>query len=248
MREHIILRELTARALNLTLALYRVTDLLPQEEPLRRGIREKGGEIFAAVISARHSDDLKLKKGDVDHAWVATEILLGYLAMARTLGCANPLNFLVLEREYRSLRDDISVEETSLKDSVRESSKGQTEKKSQPERKKNESVSPIKSNPSSIPLSRTSAGVDSNGVKAPPSWTGVSESMPPRPAKTGSANDRQKAIIGHLSDKGQAKISDFYETFDGVSSKTIQRDLQDLVARNVIRKEGDKRWTIYTLV
>src|SRR3989338_1149035 len=245
MREHIIPRELTARALTLTLALYRVTDLLPQEEPLRRGIREKGGEIFAAVISTRHSAD---PKGDADHAWVATEILLGYLAMARTLGCANPLNFLVLEREYRSLRDDIAVEETSLKDSVRESSKGQTEKKSQPERKKNESVSPIKSNPSSIPLSRTSAGVDSNGVKAPPSWTGVSESMPPRPAKTGSANDRQKAIIGHLSDKGQAKISDFYETFDGVSSKTIQRDLQDLVARNVIRKEGDKRWTIYTLV
>ena len=224
MREHIILRELTARALNLTLALYRVTDLLPQEEPLRRGIREKGGEIFAAVISARHSDDLKLKKGDVDHAWVATEILLGYLAMARTLGCANPLNFLVLEREYRSLRDAIDLEEASLKDSVHESPKGQTEKKPQPEGKKNEPV------------------------KVPQSWTGVAENNSPKLAKTGDANERQRAIIGHLSYKGQAKISDFYETFDGVSSKTIQRDLQDLVARNVIRKEGDKRWTIYTLV
>ncbi len=232
MRENIIPRELTARALTLTLALYRVTDLLPQEEPLRRGIREKGGEIFAAVISARHSTD---PKGDADHAWVATEILLGYLAMARTLGCANPLNFLVLEREYRSLRDAIALEEASLKDNVRENPKGQTEKKSEQKGKKNEPVSPARNSVS-------------NGVKAPPSWADVSESMPPRPEKIGSANDRQKAIIGHLSDKGQARISDFYETFDGVSSKTIQRDLQDLVARNVIRKEGDKRWTTYTLV
>lgn len=230
MRERNISRELTARALNLTLALYRVTDLLPHEEPLRRGIREKGGEIFAAMISARHSADPKSEKSDADHAWVATEILLGYLAMARTLGCANPLNFLVLEREYRSLRDAIAQEEVSLTDNVPNESKGH-----------------IPANPKPKP-DVTKEQEKSKPMKVPSAWTGTPESPAEKAANTGSANERQKAIIGHLSDKGQAKISDFYETFDGVSSKTIQRDLQDLVARNMIRKEGDKRWTTYTLV
>ena len=222
MREQVIPRELTARALNLTLALYRVTDLLPYEEPLRRDIREKGGEIFAAVVSARHSAD---PKGDRDSAWVATEILLGYLVMARTLGCINPMNFLVLEREYRGLRDALSR--------IDAPPAGRTYKKPAPRArgKKNE--------PAKMAQTQEEKSVPKqvkNGEVHPHTNVGA------------GAGERQKAIIGHLSDNRQAKISDFYETFDGVSSKTIQRDLQDLVVRNLIKKEGDKRWTTYTLV
>lgn len=211
MRERNIPRELTARALNLTLALYRVTDLLPGEEPLRRGIREKGGEIFAAVVSARNSAD---SKSDADHAWVATEILLGYLAMARTLGCANPLNFLVLEREYRSLLDALSRIDAPVTD--------------RPYKKPAAAAPEKKSAPAMITQARDEKSI-------------------PRQMRNGESRERQMSIIGHLSDNGQAKISDFYETFGGISSKTIQRDLQDLVARNVIKKEGNKRWTTYLL-
>lgn len=60
-------------------------------------------------------------------------------------------------------------------------------------------------------------------------------------------NDRQKKILDHIKQVNQAKISDFFTVFGDISSKTIQRDLQDLVARSVLKKEGEKRWTIYSL-
>jgi len=45
----------------------------------------------------------------------------------------------------------------------------------------------------------------------------------------------------------QAKISDFHSFFGDISSKTIQRDLQDLVSKSVLKKEGEKRWTVYSI-
>lgn len=61
-------------------------------------------------------------------------------------------------------------------------------------------------------------------------------------------SERQRAILERLAQTQRVKVSDFYEIFRGISPKTIQRDLQDLVSQNVIRKEGEKRWTVYTLV
>lgn len=62
-------------------------------------------------------------------------------------------------------------------------------------------------------------------------------------------SERQKAIIKFIKEKQEARISDFHNdnTFAKISSKTIQRDLQDLVSKNILKKQGNKRWTIYTL-
>ncbi len=62
-------------------------------------------------------------------------------------------------------------------------------------------------------------------------------------------SDRQKTIIDHVK-KGdkKAKLGDIHALFADVSSKTIQRDLLDLVSRNILRKEGEKRWTTYFFV
>lgn len=60
--------------------------------------------------------------------------------------------------------------------------------------------------------------------------------------------DRQKKILMFVEKVSQAKISDFHALLTGVSAKTIQRDLHDLVRKNILKKEGEKRWTIYSLL
>jgi predicted HTH transcriptional regulator len=60
-------------------------------------------------------------------------------------------------------------------------------------------------------------------------------------------NERQQKILEYVKQTSQAKISDFFTFFTDISSKTIQRDLQGLVAKNILKKEGEKRWTIYSL-
>ena len=61
-------------------------------------------------------------------------------------------------------------------------------------------------------------------------------------------NERQKVILGQVAEKQLVKVSDFYELFRGMSTKTIQRDLQDLVLKRLLKKDGEKRWTVYSMV
>ena len=65
--------------------------------------------------------------------------------------------------------------------------------------------------------------------------------------KTGDMTERQKRILAYVEKTSPAKISDFYTFFKDVSAKTIQRDLHDLVKRNILKKDGEKRWTHYSL-
>ena len=61
-------------------------------------------------------------------------------------------------------------------------------------------------------------------------------------------NERQVTILEFLSERKSAKISDLTDFFQEVSSKTIQRDLQDLVNKGILKKEGERRWTVYSVV
>ena len=216
--------ELSAHLLRLTHALYRVTDRMPRDEPLRHGMRERAGRIFSVGMIVAHGKDLN---GEADDVWIAIEILLGYLTMAPVLGCADPANFLVLEREYRMFAETLAAVggEHTIKEQGEERAYGQW-----PE------------------LELKSA--NDKGAQRKETTTGAGAERPPasEPKVNGEVSERQKKIMERLAQEGQAKISDFYTHFNGVSSKTIQRDLQDLTTRNLIKKEGAKRWTTYVLI
>ena len=58
---------------------------------------------------------------------------------------------------------------------------------------------------------------------------------------------RKTAIIALLKKKSHLTIKDFSEAIAGCSVKTIQRELLDLVAKGVVEKEGERRWSRYSL-
>ncbi len=58
---------------------------------------------------------------------------------------------------------------------------------------------------------------------------------------------RQQAIISALRQKGPSYIKDVATLFREVSEKTIQRDLQNLIDSGVVIKEGERRWTKYSV-
>lgn len=74
----------------------------------------------------------------------------------------------------------------------------------------------------------------------------------PRPvsvrASTAAMRERQGKILEHLRQTNQANVPDLLAVFKDVSSKTIQRDLQDLVSRRAVKKQGSKKWTLYSIV
>lgn len=80
--------------IKLTLAVYKVTDIFPKEEPLKSLIREKANQILADSISKEKPE--KIRK-DI-------ELINGYLEVAEKQDWVDELNFLVLKREYAKIK------------------------------------------------------------------------------------------------------------------------------------------------
>ncbi len=59
--------------------------------------------------------------------------------------------------------------------------------------------------------------------------------------------ERRSMIIEEIKIKGEVTIKDISEKIHGVSEKTIQRELLKLVEENVLKKEGERRWSKYSL-
>jgi len=58
---------------------------------------------------------------------------------------------------------------------------------------------------------------------------------------------RRDAILGILKTKGPSYIKDVSMLMRGMSEKTVQRELQALAAEGVVKKEGERRWTRYSV-
>ena len=60
-------------------------------------------------------------------------------------------------------------------------------------------------------------------------------------------NSRQNIIIAILKRKKEIMIKDVSPLIGGCSEKTIQRELLEMVEKGVVRKEGERRWSRYSL-
>ncbi len=60
-------------------------------------------------------------------------------------------------------------------------------------------------------------------------------------------NNRQTVILNLLKKKKEIMVRDVSPLIESVSEKTIQRELLALVKAGILRKEGEKRWSRYSL-
>lgn len=59
---------------------------------------------------------------------------------------------------------------------------------------------------------------------------------------------RQKQILDYLKGKGWLSIKDIADTLPNFSSKTVQRELLELVDKGLLKKKGERRWSRYSLI
>ena len=58
---------------------------------------------------------------------------------------------------------------------------------------------------------------------------------------------RKKQILSVIKKKGRVAIKDITSAVTDTSEKTLQRTLAALVKEGVLKKEGEKRWSVYSL-
>jgi hypothetical protein len=60
--------------------------------------------------------------------------------------------------------------------------------------------------------------------------------------------DRRKIILALLKQRSRLTVKDIAKSIPGFSEKTIQRELAAMLVDRLVIKEGEKRWTTYSLI
>lgn len=71
--------------------------------------------------------------------------------------------------------------------------------------------------------------------------SGVAREVSPK------ASERRGAILTFLRENPKVNVKEVLSVVPGVSEKTVQRELLALVDEGVLKKEGERRWTQYSL-
>lgn len=63
-----------------------------------------------------------------------------------------------------------------------------------------------------------------------------------------STSDRRARIKTILEAKGEATIRDISDIIKDISEKTIQRELNAMIEDNVVKRQGERRWSKYSIL
>lgn len=226
----------------LVTAVYMITNFIKDNEPLKWRIREKCLELLSLnvslnTVSLSDRKDL-LKKYQARSVEIVSLSSIGHLS-----GLISEMNFEVLRREFNNLASTIEKDEN---------------KKASEETvilNPNFFDTPIAQVPASAPAQAISSQTPVQSAPVASVAPQVQASQPnvlykrhePTPKKVETKNVRQEAIIKLLSHKERLSVKDFTDTIKGVSDKTIQRELLLMVSQGVLKKEGERRWSTYSL-
>lgn len=226
MRDTGILNELREKATRLTMAFYRVSELFPADEPLRGHCREKADEILAGVTECGIGTEIEK---EMARAGARIDTLQKYLLVADTMRWVARINIEVLAREYGSLKELVQAVPIEVIEEggyiIEGADMDIMEDLDGP-------IAPAENEEKKDPADDFSQNFNNAKITHDNSH---------------EPNGRQKMILEHLAQARQAKVSDFFSVLAGVSAKTIQRDLSELVNKNFLKREGEKRWTVYSL-
>ncbi len=230
------------RAKKLVTAVYLVTNLIPQTDPLRISIRELSIKLLSYM--GLMPDGHPVHQVSIEARNMSRKIL-ELLEVAFFSGYVSEMNYSVLKTEFDLFAHEVAqydgsegaLEQAALQVPMLSSMNTRVSTTSASSVASSRQASPAPSYSSSYkPKTLTKAG---SYIESKPhtSKTNVE-------AKKTS---RKESIISIIRLKGSVGIKDVSSVILDCSEKTIQRELQALVQEGTLKKSGDRRWSTYTL-
>ena len=206
-------------------AVYMVTGLLSDSEPMKWTLRKKVGELLSLILTYKDVPEVSLSDC-VDNVKTRTLELTSLLEISFRGGFISQMNFSILKQEFLNLVEvfDISnsfVQELSsgtLSKEFFEVPKDSFNRKAElSERPNPMSFSPIKDN-----------GLDIN-------------------RNNYKKSNRHGVILNLLKKKKELTIKDIALVITDCGEKTIQRELNSLISTGLLKRSGVRRWSRYSL-
>jgi hypothetical protein len=251
-------------------AVYMISNYFDENEPIKWSLRKLGMELMRHNIDYR---DLALQGAGNAENQIKEKVLemVSLLEVASFAGLVSSMNLSVLKREFHELlvhigkstkageRNGITVDSHFFNiPEVRDESEDAIQiQKNESTREKFSNISDTNKNADN--KSKTILHTDNSSSTKENFQTegnqrhnndesvekkGKLKDYGPVAVKK---NKRQSIIINLLKRKREIMIKDVSPIINDCSEKTIQRELLALVDQGILKKEGERRWTKYTL-
>lgn len=221
-------------------AIYLVTNHIQREEPLRTEIRSISHKLLRELLSLRDGFQSAAyeRRGvilsDIRELLSLSQLLriAGYVSEANVallVQALDELGVFLTDSQYSPLSDGIRLRREDFIPSIRVASSTPVQ------------TPPIDKHNTSTPALRAGAARVQTNPAVSPKKVG-------RVIQTEVHNERRDAIMDILAKSGPLGIRDITSQMVNCSEKTIQRELAVLIKDNIVRKEGEKRWSNYKLM
>lgn len=207
-------------------ALYLITNLISDTEPIKAQIRKLSLDIMSDTLNLKRLPSTQFKQTVTETVVTISEII-SLLKVASISEQVSPMNHSIVQRELTLLMNNLeSMDQNIFSNS---SLILLQDFFNVPE--------PI---PASFPINfsnkgqyRTPVAVKDNQVQQAP--------------KDNLKDNRRESIINLLKGGKSFGIKDFAKEIKDCSEKTIQRELLVMVEKGVLKKTGERRWSLYSL-
>jgi hypothetical protein len=257
-------------------ALYLITGFFDQEEPIKWKLRNLSGRLLSSSLELKDSKSGDKEKAIIDMESTVLEIG-SLLLIAKNSGLISEMNYDIINKEFNTFADTLANQSRLLTKTgntkihsryfdvsvpqINPIIDREAEEIAQPNLKDNNVEKSVSYEPSFDVLNRiakgnrlsTEVGKGQN-LNESLIAEGVKQGLPkePKPLKEFGAvavkkNSRQSIIISLLRRKKEIMIKDVSPLIHGCSEKTIQRELLSMVDKGILKKQGEKRWSRYSL-
>lgn len=256
-------KTLIKRTEKIVTALYMVTELFRDEEPLKDQVRTTSLRLLSGI--ARLSGVGAIEKYVLlDTAQSNLAEIVSYTEVARTIGMISEMNGTILINEMLKLDEQLSVLQRENRGESFKSGffGGRVQNQIVLSEKLFESetldmVGREKSvNSQDFSKGQISKGHTDNNVRYEPYSTlakqnivsdKTNEAQKSGKKDIGLKINRRSNILRIVKDRREVNIKDISQLITDCSEKTIQRELNGLVGEGILRRIGDKRWSRYAL-
>lgn len=219
----------------ITAAVYLVSGLLKDDEPLKWELRDKGMDLISSSFNAASSVPGD-KNAVIQSLFTAALETLSLLNVAKISNLISDMNHKLLVKEIDQivgmLRDKLAQNAENAGYILSESFFKTPDLYTTGFRdhKFSEQSSAHRRTLSDMPNMAMNGGLSKG--------QGISSDK---------KNIRQETIISLMKGQASVSIKDLSKNINDCSEKTIQRELTELVQKGVIKKQGDRRWSRYSL-
>ncbi len=233
--------------------LYMMTGLLPETEPLKWKLRGLALELVTALQSFAAGNTVSFQL-QLQKVVATVRPILSYLQIARTSGYVSDMNYKLLEQEFRTLQKFVEERDAGSGSSLQAELgpsfanaplRNSVVSEVKPLERHSIVPSPVASVSAPISQTRTEIikDITTEAIvidKGQPQQEAVAQALPVE-----QGMGRRETILNAIKGKSEYTIKDIAQYISGTSEKTIQRDLQALVAAGVLRRKGERRWSRY---